>query len=76
MQQLNNPKIAIILAVVAAVLIFASFKFTKKVTHADAKSSIYLDEKDQEEMKKAFSDGSYMNANPSAVPAPPAPAGQ
>ncbi len=77
MQKFNDPKIAIILVVVAAALIFASVKFTKKVNHSDAKSSIYLDEKDQQDMIKAFQDGSAYSVqpgNPSAAqPAAPAP---
>ena len=79
MQKLNDPKIAIILVIVAAALIFASVKFTKKVNHSDAKSSIYLDEKDQQEMIKAFQDGSAYTVNPgdpTAVAQPPSPAGQ
>ena len=79
MQKLNDPKIAIILVIVAAALIFASVKFTKKVNHSDAKSSIYLDEKDQQDMIKAFQDGSAYTVNPgdpTAAAQPPSPAGQ
>ena len=79
MQFLNNPKIAIILVIVAAALIVVSFKVSRKVTNADAKDSIYLDEKDQKEMIEAFQNGSAYSVqpgDPSAAPQPAAPAGQ
>ncbi len=73
MQFLNNPKVAIILVIVAAALILVSFKFTKKVTNQDAKDSIYLDEKEQAEMVESFKSGAaYQSGAAGTGPAAPA----
>ena len=77
MKQLNKPWLAALLIVIAAVLIFVSVKWTNKVTHKTGRDSIYLNKEDQEEMIKAFQDGSAYSSGaagsgpaPTAAPAP------
>ncbi len=75
MKKLNKPWLAAVLLVVAAILIYASVKWTNKVTYKTGRDSIYLNKEDQEEMIKAFQDGSaYTSGAAGSGPAPPAPA--
>ncbi|MBP5273576.1 MAG: hypothetical protein ILO36_01395 [Abditibacteriota bacterium] len=72
MQKLNNPKMAIVLAIVAVVLIVASIKITNKVTHKAERDSIYLNEEDKKIMIEAFKDGSAYATGAGTAPAPSA----
>ena len=75
MKQFNKPWLAAVLIVAAVVLIFISIRMTNKVTHKTGRDSIYLNKEDQEEMIKAFQDGSaYSSGAAGGGPSTAAPA--
>ncbi len=68
MDKLNNPKVFVVLLVIAlAALLFSATSFKKQ---NEAKDSIYIDDREAEKMIQSFQDGSAYESGAAGPTAP------